>query len=218
MAYIPTQDAPFDFWADNFCGLIQTDPDRYGLMLYDAGVLTNQFTIWHNAFVLASNPMTRTAVAIADKDGEKVTLLQLVRQYAAQIRANLGVSDDDKAALGLTIPDPTPTPIPAPVTYPVIGVLLAGTGEHNLVIADQLTPWKKTKPYGVVGCLLFAKNGVTPPDNMTGAPLFSVPTKADIVLDVTSYTPGTWLAYAAQWFNAKGQLGPMGPMRLFVVT
>lgn len=218
MAYIPNQDAALDFWADNFCGMIETDPNRYGLMLYDASVLTTQFNIWHAAYQKALNPMTRTPVAVADKDGEKVTLLQLVRQYAAQIRANLGVSDDDKAALGLTIPDPTPTPIPVPTTYPVIGVMLAGTGEHNLVIADQLTPWKKSKPYGVIGCLLFAKNGTTPPDNMTGSQLFAVPTKADLVLDVSAYTPGTWLAYAAQWFNAKGQMGPMGPIRLFVVT
>ena len=218
MAYIPTTDAALDLWADNFCGMIQTDPDRYGLMLYDAGVLANQFTIWHEALVKAWNPMTKTPVAVADKDGEKVTLLQLIRQYAAQIRANLGVSDEDKTALGLNIPDPTPTPIPVPTTYPVIGVMLAGTGEHNLVIADQLTPWKKSKPYGVVGCLLFAQNGVTPPQHMTDAPLFAVPTKADVVLDVSGYSPGTWLAYAAKWFNAKGEMGPMGPMRLFVVT
>lgn len=218
MSYIPTQDAQLDVWALNFATLISTEPSRYGISTADGAVLMSQYNVWHAAYLLAVNPITRTQPAIADKDGEKVTLLYLVRLYAAQIRANAGVTDEDKAALGLNIPDPTPTPIPVPTTSPSIKVIIAGDGTHQLSVTDVLTPTKKAKPYGVVGALLVAKTSPTWPVSMDDAPVIAVITRSDFVVDTSAMETGDYAGYRARWFNSKGEFGPWGAIAGFVVT
>lgn len=215
MPYIPTKDAELIQWGRNYSTLLSEDPARYGLAAPDALIVQTQFDIFNAAYELAVDYATRTKVTVADKDGEKLTFLQLARQYAAIIRANAGVSDEDKTALGLHIPDPTPTPIPPPTTYPLVAILLAGFGEMQLFIADQLTPDLKAKPAGVAGCLLFRKFAATRPADMTGALLHAVITRADTVLDTSDVPSGNFVAFQGQWFNKKGQIGPLGPMVVF---
>lgn len=218
MAYIPTTDAALDNWALNFSTKITANFAEYGLLAADAGIIAGQYAIWHAAYLLAIDPGTRTKLAVADKDGEKVTLLQIVRQYAAQIRANAGITDEQLADLGLNIPDPTPTPIPVPTTSPKLSILLAGIGSHQISMVDSLTPTKKAKPYGVVGALLYGKSGDTYNIDMTDAPLLSVVTRSDYVCDVSGVPAGQWMVYRARWFNAKGQFGPYSTRAAFVVT
>lgn len=215
MPYIPTQDAALIQWGRNYSTLLTANPATYGLEAADALIVQTQFDIFDAAYNLAIDPVTRTRVTVADKDGEKLTFLQLARQYAAMIRANAGVSDEDKTALGLNIPDPTPTPVPPPTTYPLVQILLAGLGEMQLFIADQLTPDVKAKPTGVVGCLLFRVTKATRPTDMTGAELHKVVTRADQVIDTSDVPSGNFVGFAGQWFNRKGQIGPIGPMTTF---
>lgn len=218
MAYIPTKDADYSAWSANFSDLITTDPARYGLEVADALVISDQEAIWQAAYLLATTLSTRTRVTVADKDGEKVTSLQINRQYAAIIRANSGVDDADKTALGLHIPDPTPTPVPPPTTYPQISILLCGNNQQQLFIADQLTPDTKAKPTGVAGCLLMRSESVLADPTMAGAILAAVLTRADTVMDTTGLTKGKWANYRGAWFNRKGQIGPYGPVTSFIIT
>jgi hypothetical protein len=215
MPYIPNKDAEVVQWGRNYSDLLTDDPPRYGLSAADALIVQTQFDIFNASYERATDPSTRTIVTVADKDGEKLTFLQLARQYAAIIRANAGVSDEDKTALGLHIPDPTPTPIPPPTTYPTVSILLLGSGEMQLFIADQLTPDIKAKPAGVAGCLLFRKFAATRPTDMVGALLHRVITRADTVLDTSDVPPGNFIAFQGQWFNKKGQIGPIGPVVSF---
>jgi len=207
MPYIPTRDADVDNWANNFQNLLTLDPAKYGLAAADAAIVAGQFTIWHTAYQLAIAPETRTKPAVADKDGEKLTLLQICRDYAAQIRANKGVTDEDKAALGLTIPDPTPTPVPVPSTIPVINVPLAGPGKHAMNITDQLTPDSKAKPAGVAGMLLFRGTSPTGPVAFSACSVHSMQTRSDVLIDTSDVTAGHFVTYYGKWYNRKGQFG-----------
>ena len=216
MAYIPSQDALILSWAQNFSDLLTADPPRYGLTAPDALIVKTQQDIFAAAYALATSPSTRTEVTVADKDGEKVTLLILVRKYAAIIRANLGVANEDKTALGLNIPDLVKTPVPTPVTYPMISVLFAASGIHQLFIADQNTPDTKAKPYGVSGCLLYQKSGVTAPVDMDDALLTAIITRADTALNVSATPAGHHISYRGAWFNSKGEIGPVGPTTDFI--
>lgn len=218
MSYIPTKDAELGFWANNFQTLIVADPARYGLLPADGAALRIQYDIFTAAYNLAINPTTKTTVTVADKDGEKVTLLAIFRTYAALIRANGGVTDEDKVALGLTLADPTPTPIPAPTTSPKLIVTLCSDSVHQLNCVDSQTPTKKAKPYGVVGaqlCLLVDNSPYMP--DMTDAVTVAIVTKADFVLDVSAYPAGNFAHYRARWFNSKGEFGPWGSGTTFVI-
>lgn len=209
MAYIPSKDADLVNWGNNFATLITADPPRYGLQASDASVIQSNFDEFQTAYGLATDPATRTIVTVAAKDEEKAGFLSLARSYAAIIRANQGVSNDDKVALGLNIPDPTPTPIPAPTSYPVLTIPLAGVGQQYLSVADQFTPTTKAKPFGVAGMLLYRKVGATPAVNMDGAEVIGIVTRADSIISTAGVTAGQITSYAGKWFNRKGELGPL---------
>lgn len=218
MSYIPSKDAELDVWCENFATYIKGDPAAYGLSAADAVVIENQYIIFHDAYVAAVNPSTRTKLTVAEKDGEKVTLLQIVRSYAAQIRANQGVSDQAKAAIGLNIPDPTPTPIPVPTSTPELSITLCSNSVHQLSVSDSLTPTKKAKPYGVVGCQLVALETTSPSNApMESAPTLAIVTTADYAINTAPMTPGKWAHYRARWFNRRGEFGPWGAEITFVV-
>lgn len=213
MPYIPTKDADLLAWGQNFADVIAADPAAYGLLTEDSVVISNNMLEFSDAYALAINPATRTIVTIAAKDEEKAGFLSLARAYAAIIRANAGVSNEAKAAAGLTIPDPTPTPIPVPSTTPVMSAPFQGQGTILLTVTDSANPpTTKAKPFGVVGgCLFAAKwSGATPPVASTKV-LVGIYTKADNVVDNAGLgVEGDKVRLYSQWFNRKGQLGPIG--------
>jgi hypothetical protein len=58
-----------------------------------------------------------------ESDLEAMLAASFVRPYAIRVRNNLGVSNADKTALGLTVVDLTRTPVPPPVTSPLLNVV-----------------------------------------------------------------------------------------------
>lgn len=212
MSYIPTRDADVVTWGANYTTLITADPPRYGLLAGDALTLQNAFDLFSAAYTASQDPGTRNSVTVAAKDGQKALFLALARAYAAIIRANLGVTDPDKVALGLTIPDPTPTPVPQPTTVPVFQSVLIGSSYHTLTIADSLTPDKKAKPFGVLGGLIYRSIGTAPAVNFDAADPMLVAdiTKGTKVVDVPSGSTGKIATYWGQWFTRTGLFGPVG--------
>lgn len=217
MAYIPSKDAELINWGENYTDLLTADPGKYGLDDADALDLQNYFDAFDSAYALAINPTTRTALAVAVKDGQKVLFLGVARAYAAIIRANQGVTPEDKAALGLAIPDPTPTPVPTPTTSPVIVIPYAAVGIHVMSIVDQLTPTLKAKPFGVAGCLLYRATGAVAPTDFADASLVKIVTRADALIETSGLTAGHFASYWGRWFNRKGELGPVGDRTSYII-
>jgi hypothetical protein len=216
--WIPTKDADLDPWLLNFADLLTTAPATYGLEAADALIVQNQVDIFHAAYLVAINPSTRTKVAVLEKDGEKLTALGIVRMYGAQIRADKGVTDEDKTALGINIPDPTPSPIPVPVTAPSITVSLAGIGVHLMDVRDVLTPDSKAKPQGVAGCVLFFEDAVGLLTELTAPKVAAIVTRADQIISTADGVVGKYRNYAGQWFNRKGEMGPLGGIKAFTIV
>ena len=169
--YIPPRDSTLDSWADNFATLITANPSTYGLDAPAAAAIQNAFDTWHAAYLLGGstgsppvpvNPSTFTRVTVADKNAQKTAMVTLIRSYAAQIRINPGVSSSDKTALGLNLPNNTPTPIGVPTTFPLLNLVSAGPGTHEVRYADSTTPASRKKPFGSVGMQLFRGVATTP--------------------------------------------------------
>src|SRR5689334_12821487 len=98
---IPTKDAACRDYAVNFDTLVTANPPRYGLVVLDGTTIHTYVSDFVAKLLLAKDPATRTKVTIAAKDGAKSSMLVILRGYGAQVKANRGVSDDDKVALGL---------------------------------------------------------------------------------------------------------------------
>ena len=206
--YIPSRDSELDLWLNNFKTLVAANPATYGLTAGVATSLTNAYNDWHAAFLLASDPSTRTALTVAAKNAEKIISKALFRETANFVRGNPAVSDANQLALGIPLADPTPTPIPPPSTHPLLSMLFGGPLAHTLVWADETTPLKRAKPAGVIGVLLHRSIGTvaaTDPDQCDFVGLF---TRIPQLMQYQAADQGKVATYFARWTNGKGDEGP----------
>ena len=145
-AFIPTKDALLDAWEQNFSTLITANPGLYGLTAADAVAIAAAFTAYDVAYAVIANPATKSHTTITAKNIARNASLAVIRPYAATIRANLGVTDANKLALGLVVRDPTPTPVAAPTSSPVLSIIAATPLQHTLRFVDQNTPASGPSP------------------------------------------------------------------------
>lgn len=206
--YIPVTDSGVDDWGNNFASLISAGPSTYGLTPTDAAAIQSAFDTYHNAFLLGGtsgrvpiNPTTRTVVTVGDKNNSKHAFVDLARTYASQIRLNPGVTNPNKIALRLNLPNNTPSPIPAPTTVPILMFLGATPGQHTLRYADQLTPALRRKPPGVIGMQLFLGVDTTPILDPALCALYAVTTSQPVGITFSPADAGKVATYFGRWQN-----------------
>jgi hypothetical protein len=175
--YIPPRDADFDAWFNNLNTLITATPAAYGLVAGDAVIIDAQWDIWHPAYLLLTNPATKTSPNVAAKDVARVNAESVLRPYCQRIRANAGVSDALKVGLGLNLQPTTLTPIPAPGTVPVLSQRAATAGQMVLSYHDSVLSGK-AKPYGSIGIEIFVNYGASPNTDPSQAAFHSRVTKS----------------------------------------
>lgn len=217
-SYIPSREADMLLWAQNFSTLITANPANYGLTAGDATTIDGFVDAFDSALTTAVNPATKTIATVAAKNGAKTAMLDICRPYAQLIRHNLGLSNELKAGLGLTIVDLTPTAIPAPVTAPLLNLIGATPLEHTMRFSDQNTPDKRGKPFGVIGMQLFKFIGATPPAGTTEYLFHSFITRQPLSVDFGDDDVGKKAYYIGRWQNGKGETGPWSaPVSLTIV-
>ena len=152
--YIPTRDADFQLWLDNFSALISADPASYGLSSADAGPLAALTATFDAALAAATNGSTRGPSTIAAKDTARANAESRARQLATLIQANPSVTDEQKTDLQITVRKTNKTPIPAPSTSPLLSFIAATPLQHTLRYADQDTPDSRARPFGAAALIL----------------------------------------------------------------
>lgn len=219
--YIPNKDALLVAWSDNFASLITASPTTYGLVAADAAAINAVNTPWDTAYAAAVAGATRGPMTVQAKNNARAALLAVVRPYAIQIRNNAGVSDPDKVALGLTVPNQTRTPIFAPQTQPLISIAAATPLSHTLRFSDSNSPQLRGKPFGAKACAFVVSYGTTigtDPDLAAPVPIvnsaLAVPSSTGLatrqpcasVLPVAQV--GKLATYWARWVGIRGDVGP----------
>jgi hypothetical protein len=175
--YIPARDSLFSSWLLNFATLIAASPTDYGLIAGDATAITAQNTAFQAAYLLATDPGTRTSVTVAAKDTARSNAEGVVRPYAMRIRNNTTVSDGLKVGLGLTIPSTTPTPVPPPIVAPELGILSAIVGTTRLTYKEPGAAGK-AKPYGSIGVEYSRAIGTVPAVDPAQGSIWGTATKS----------------------------------------
>jgi hypothetical protein len=99
--YIPRADSAFRDWANWFCNGTSRDHARFMLTPAQSQALMRQFLAFDEAYVRATEDITRTPSAIVTKDDARSVLQHSIQQYAALIRSNDGIADDDKINIGV---------------------------------------------------------------------------------------------------------------------
>lgn len=210
-SYIPTRDVELGPWADNFRDLTTADPVRYGITAGQAAEIAPLVNTWDTAYATASNPATRTPASIAAKDSAKGAMIPVLRLYAQLIKANNGVTNEDKVSLGIHVNDPIPTPVPVPTSIPKLSMNAAFHLNQTLDIRATETPLSRAKPPGVAGLELARTVTLAAdptPADPDAADFVGIATKNLKMLQYSADLVGKRATFWGRWFNRKGELGP----------
>jgi hypothetical protein len=217
--YVPVKDAALNSWLANFSTLATASPSTYGLVAGDAVAIAAVVAAWAAAYALVTSPSTKTASTVAAKNAEKVIVLATVRPYAQAISLNAGVSSANKSAIGVNPRTSVPLPITAPTTYPGLTVVSQFPLNTILRYRDSMaSPSVKSKPYGVIGCQIFAMTSATVITNPALLTFALVSPKSPLTLPWQSSDAGKIGYIAARWVTRKGLVGPWSPIVSGIVT
>lgn len=205
--YIPAKDADFALWLQNFSTLITATPTAYGLIAGDAVIIAAVNSPFQAAFIISTNPATRTAPTVATTRGARASAEAIVRPYAMRINANQSVSNAQRLGLGITVRITVPTPIPAPATSPALVLVAAVPGQMELQYRDSSTPTSKQKPFGASALALFSKVAATPTADPADATFTALVTKTPFLVPFSAPDAGQTCTFFARWITASGPSG-----------
>lgn len=207
-SWIPAKDSDLEPFALNFSTLLTANPSGYGIAGTDASAVAAAYASWHSSYLLVSDPATKTKVTVAAKDIARGQMLVQIRVYGALIRANQGVSQDNKTALGIHLPDLVPTPVPPPSTFPILSFIGATPGQFTMRYADQNTPDKKHKPAGSILLQVYGATSSTVVSDPSVLPFLSLVGRNPFPLSWSNSDKGKIAYMAARWINRRGEPGP----------
>ena len=204
--YLPITDAAFLTYAENFGGLINAAPADYDLTPELTGDYVAKMAVYATRLRSAVDPITRGNRTVFLKDQSKDELMALTRRYARQIVNLVGVSDDQRQALGLNIRSASPKPIPAPKGAPI---LKSARVDGRTVTVELLQgASRRGKPAGVAGAMVFTFVGPVAPATMDQWQFAGNVTRPTVELPFGTSASGDTVHITAYWTNAKGESGP----------
>lgn len=221
-SYIPAPDADFDAWMANFSTLLTADPSAYGEDAPTALVVQNAYDAWAAAYLLATDPATRTAPNIADKDAARVTVDAAARPVAQRINARSSVTNIQRSSLGITIRKTTRTPVPAPATAPEVVLRSMVPGVARIQVRDSTTPTTKAKPAGVIGAEMQVLVDAAAGSDPSAGSLAKTITQTPNTLSFTAGQKGQVATVWSRWTTLSGpsgvaQVGPWSAPISFVI-
>lgn len=205
--YIPPQDAAYDLWLANFSLILTGAPTSYGLTAPDAVIVAAAYDDWHAAFILATEPGTRTSPTIAEKDAQRAASTAIVRPYAQAISKDAGISDELKLGIGVNLPNFAPTPIPAPTTAPGLTLVQATPMQMKLAYRDSEAIAGKKKPFGVLALEVWRSVGTVAATDPAQCTYDKSVTKSPMFSSFTAGQQGKIVTYFARWITRSGPQG-----------
>jgi hypothetical protein len=208
--YLPTTHARFFEWQSDFYDRLSEKMNSFQIDESKLKPLTAVKSKYELAHQRASNPDLASRADRLERDEREVEYKAEIRLFVNEnIRYNSRVTDYDKQALMLVVPDRSPTPAAVPATHPVIKVDFSEPSRHTLHIMDE-SKNGKAKPAGIKECEIWYKIADEEParyDDLHYAGSASKPVFL-LTFDVPERGKKVW--YNARWVNTRGEKGPWG--------
>jgi len=219
MDYIPAKDIDAEAWSANFATQIANDPTAFGLDASDSTAITAAAEDYANALQLATDPATRTAPTIADKDAKRASMEGTLRSYAQLVNANPAVTDQQRTDIGVTVRSTQRTPTPPPTDVPNLLLRLQQEGQICLAYTQGATGSRK-KPAGTQALQISVEVAEPEaPDDFAGHETI-IATKTPFYYNAGGIPRGYRIRFTARWIAKAGVGGktPTGPSSAPVVT
>jgi hypothetical protein len=206
--YLPGPDSNYAAWVENFRTYAAANLAALGLTAPDLAPVTAGETAFDSALAAHITAKNAAMAAKQAKDFARRDLTADIRPLVRRIQANPNVTDAQRAALGITIPDVNPTPVGPPATRPVTSITLGQRLQHTLNFVDELTPTRRAKPAGAIGVEVWAKVGTTPPTGEGDLQFMRIDSSTPAVLNFTATDGNKTAYYWTRWVTATGERGP----------
>ena len=207
--YIPKPDAGFHNWQGTV--LLPYITDNRVALGVSTGTLTGltaSQALWTPAYAAHQLAQSTALSKSQDKDDAKAAYTALIRAVVAQIQANPAVTDTQRAAMQITVPDSTPTPAGPPTSRPVGKIDFSQRLAHKLEFRDESTPTSRAKPAGVSACEIFLYIGTTAPAGPGAMHLQAVDKSTPYLMEFDGADAGKTAYWAFRWVNNAGEHGP----------
>ena len=208
--FIPGADAAFDTWQANFMSVVGANPTAYGLVASDLVPASALQLTWAAAYPAHITAQAAAQAARQTKDAARTGYEPLIRGLAKRIQAQPPaiVTDAERAAAGLTVPDSNPTPVGPPTTAPTATIDTAQRLQHTVHFRDSTTPNSKAKPAGVRGCEIWMKIGTPPPADPSELSFVTLDSRTPNVVHFDGADAGKVVTYWLRWVSTRDEKGP----------
>jgi hypothetical protein len=212
--YVPAADAEFDGWQENWVTFAAANAAALGLdPLVDIPAIQAAQTLWDTDYEAHLTAQAAAQAARQAKDAERATYVALLRSFSQQIQKRTGTTDEQRAGLGITVPDTEPTPVPAPTTAPLLNLVTSERLRHVVEASKTADEGSGLgKPVGARGVQIWRKIGGAAPVSESELEFVSEFTRTRITLDYVMSQGGLTVYYQARWVSTRGETGPWGEM------
>jgi len=211
--YVPASDADFDNWQKNkLIPYIIANKVALGVSDATAAALTALQTTWTAAYSAHQTAQSTATSKRQEKDDARAPYAALIRSAVGQMQKNPAVTDTQRAAMEITVPDQTHTPAPTPTSRPVGKIDTSQRLQHKIEFRDENTPTSRAKPAGVAYCELHLFIGTTAPAGPEAMHLQAVDKSAPYLMEFASSDAGKTAWWALRWVNTRGEHGPWSAM------
>lgn len=209
--YIPAADPMFELWQANFVTYLSANFAALGLDAGDVTPVTGSQTIWDGAFGALAPARAAAAAATQAKEQARDGFETVIREVVRRIQSNPAVTNEQRALLGITVPDGTPSPTGAPGTFPTCVIETCDRLRHTIDFRDSATPNKRAKPPGTMGCEIYVKTaavGDPVPSDPAMFTFLALDTATPYVADFPGSEGGKNAHYRLRWVSTRGDKGP----------
>lgn len=217
---IPRKDEACRDWARNLMRKICVNPHKYGLERADADVVRSVVEPFVEAVNAVQRADGRNPPLIARKDALRASMEGTLRVFMGLIRANRGVTIEDKISLGMNVPKGSRTPIPRPRSAPALSITGAFNLYHVLRYADENTPTALRKPHGVTQleiAMVVTGPGESLQSDPERAKSIGLYTRQPFQVKHDLKNAGLTATYFGRWVTARGLTGPWSlPKRMTI--
>lgn len=208
MDYIPGSDKDFDNWIVIFAAFINANFAALGLTPEQNNALQAIFTLWRTDYPAQQSEEAVYKSLTQKKNTTRIDFEKIIRELVGLIQANKNVTNEQKAAMGITVRDETRTPSAVPTTRPIATIDNKDRLQQTVHFYDETTPKSKAKPEGVLGCELKLKVGGAPPTGPSETTYVATDTKTPYIYHFLEADAGKTAHWMLRWVNTRGEFGP----------
>jgi len=207
---------PFKTLVDwyNFARAVKTqvsDGTTLGIPSDIAVAASSAAEIFETAYLVATDPPTRTSGTIADRDQKLDDFKKAVRPVVSFIQSSETIGDEVRTNLMLRIYDRTPTPTPVIGYAPMVELVLTSPTSLRAFVRDPGDPDRRAKPAGqrAILVLVHENDGQAPPADAAAWRLYGQEARStfDVFLPELNAPKAIWMRCA--YVSNRNQNGPL---------